>query len=60
MRNGFFLLLCFFLGIFISIVCIERIFLVLFIIGSRVVLEVFILSFFRGVGVEGFVVVGEG
>lgn len=47
------------LGTLTSMVCTERIFLVLFIIGSRAAPEMSILSPFCGAGVEGPAIVGE-
>lgn len=46
-------------GTLTSMVCAERIFLVLFIIGSRAAPEMAILSPFAGAGVESPAVVGE-
>lgn len=50
---------CFSLGMLTSMVCTERIFLVLLIIGSRAAPEVSILSPFRGAGVKSPPIVGE-
>lgn len=50
---------CFSLGMLTSMVCTERIFLVLLIIGSRAAPEVSILSPFCGAGVKSPPIVGE-